>query len=323
MAELVSIIVLSYNSCATIRDTLESCYAQSYPTFEVVVADDGSQDDSVAIAREIARMHPTVETVIVPNPINTGTVQNCRRSLEKASGTWVKFIAADDTLQPSCLLDLVAAGHHSDVVFSQFRSFGAESRLYPTAWTVHLMNRRNIARAMLMDFDAVAPGALIRLNVLRDEDLPSKRYLMAEDTLYLDLAKRGYRFKFLEKVTVNFRVHDQQITAGKVPASAAFAADRLRGLAETRRELGARHPFYWHILYQRLLDGTRLPRLLRASLKLIDPFHIVKSWVNRELPWQRRSAALATCATPGTSSADDRSSGGSRQGVVNKITSAQ
>jgi glycosyltransferase involved in cell wall biosynthesis len=289
-SELVSIVVVAYNSGLTIQETLQSCYSQSYPNVEVIVADDGSQDETLSVATRIAKLYPKVKTTIVANSVNGGIVVNCRSGLAQATGSWVKFLAADDILVPTGIADLVAKGDAADVVLSQFRSFGTESRLYPTRWTVRGIQSRNLARAMLMGFGAIAPAALIRISVLRAEGLPSTKHLMADDTLFYDLAKLGYRFTFVERVTVNFRVHDNQITAGKSAAAAVLRAEQTHGREmELKQVLGSWHPYVWHVEYQRLLDrlGHHLPRPVRSALRLLDPFLFVQLYVNRELPWQR------------------------------------
>ena len=48
----VSVVIPNYNYARTLRLCLSSVYAQSYPPHEVIVADDGSTDASVAIAHE-------------------------------------------------------------------------------------------------------------------------------------------------------------------------------------------------------------------------------------------------------------------------------
>lgn len=291
--EPVSIVVIAYNSASTIRETLTSCYAQSLPAFEIIVADDGSQDATVAIAHDLAAEHPAIKTTIVANPKNQGIVKNCKSGLDKASGTWVKIIGADDIITPTGLAALVAAGQeaNADVVLSQFRSFGAENRLYPLPWTVRGIRSRNLARSMLMGFGAVAPGAMVRLSVLRRESLPSEEYVMAEDTMFYELAKRGFRFTYLEKVTVKYRVHDEQVTVAESGGASAFRADQRRFLlTEVRKNLGSWHPYYLHLRYQRFIDrnGVRLPRALRSALRLADPVLFAQMYVNRDLPWQRR-----------------------------------
>ena len=50
-----SVIIPLYNKAPYVRKALESVFAQTYTDYEVIVVDDGSTDDSCAIADEFVR----------------------------------------------------------------------------------------------------------------------------------------------------------------------------------------------------------------------------------------------------------------------------
>lgn len=50
----ISVIIVTYNSAAHLRPTLEALFAQTHPSFEAILLDNASTDDSLAIAREFA-----------------------------------------------------------------------------------------------------------------------------------------------------------------------------------------------------------------------------------------------------------------------------
>ena len=51
MNELVSVIMPSYNTAKFISETIESVLAQTYPNWELIIADDCSTDDTDAVVR--------------------------------------------------------------------------------------------------------------------------------------------------------------------------------------------------------------------------------------------------------------------------------
>ena len=57
MKPLVSVIVPMYNAAPFVRETLESVLASTYRPLEVVVVNDGSTDDSLAVALAVAAKH--------------------------------------------------------------------------------------------------------------------------------------------------------------------------------------------------------------------------------------------------------------------------
>jgi len=57
----VSIILCTYNGARFIREQLDSIVAQTYPLLEVIIQDDGSTDDTVAICNEYAARFPYIK----------------------------------------------------------------------------------------------------------------------------------------------------------------------------------------------------------------------------------------------------------------------
>jgi glycosyltransferase involved in cell wall biosynthesis len=97
MTKLVSIIIPCYNNGAFLRDTIASALAQTHPSTEVIVIDDGSTDNSPDILRTFGdRIHWETQP-------NQGAPAARNRGLELAQGTYIKFLDADDLLLPNCV----------------------------------------------------------------------------------------------------------------------------------------------------------------------------------------------------------------------------
>jgi glycosyltransferase involved in cell wall biosynthesis len=99
----VSIITPCYNGASYLRDTLESAVRQSTPPLEVIVIDDGSTDDSAAIAESFG---PPVRVI---RQTNHGESIARNRGLQEAAGSHVLFLDADDLLHPDALAHLAPA----------------------------------------------------------------------------------------------------------------------------------------------------------------------------------------------------------------------
>jgi hypothetical protein len=99
----VSIITPCYNGARYLRDTLQSAVSQSRPPLEVIVIDDGSTDDSAAIAESFG---PPVRVI---RQKNHGESYARNRGLEAARGSHVLFLDADDLLGPGALEHLAGA----------------------------------------------------------------------------------------------------------------------------------------------------------------------------------------------------------------------
>jgi glycosyltransferase involved in cell wall biosynthesis len=102
-APTVSVIIPCYNGSRYLRETLESVQAQSRPSLEVIVIDDGSTDDSAAIAESFD------SSVRVIRQANQGESVARNRGIAEARGTYCMFLDADDLLHEQALEKLIAA----------------------------------------------------------------------------------------------------------------------------------------------------------------------------------------------------------------------
>jgi glycosyltransferase involved in cell wall biosynthesis len=90
---LVSIIIPCYNAAAWLAETVESALAQNWSNCEIVVVNDGSTDDSLAIAR---RFIPRGVQVVDQKNLGAAAARN--RGLREARGTFIQYLDADDLI---------------------------------------------------------------------------------------------------------------------------------------------------------------------------------------------------------------------------------
>lgn len=100
--ELISVIVVTYNSAKTIIDTLDSIKAQTYPNIEIIVTDDCSKDDTIALATTWLQENHLKGTIVSANT-NKGVPANMNQGLRASSSRLFKFIAGDDLLYPNAI----------------------------------------------------------------------------------------------------------------------------------------------------------------------------------------------------------------------------
>jgi glycosyltransferase involved in cell wall biosynthesis len=128
---LVSIVVPAYNAAPYIAETLQSVNCQTYPRTEVIVVNDGSRDDTLAVARSFAG-----KTVRVLDQANRGAAAARNHGLRETQGDLIQFLDADDLLGPEKIdrqvrrladtSDCVATGK-----WGRFTTTIAESRFVP------------------------------------------------------------------------------------------------------------------------------------------------------------------------------------------------
>ena len=97
---LVSVIIPEYNAAAFIERTLNSVINQTYPHIEVIVVDDGSQDETSALVQSIMQKDHRIKLLHQPN---AGVAAARNLAIKQAKGEFIAPIDADDIWYPQNL----------------------------------------------------------------------------------------------------------------------------------------------------------------------------------------------------------------------------
>jgi len=129
----VSVLIPAYNAAAYIRQTLDSVLAQTWPNLEVIVVDDGSRDDTYALAQRYAS-----DRVRVVSQPNAGASAARNHAFALATGEYIQYLDADDLLHPDKVrAQLECLAQHpgaqiSGSAWNMFYDVPDESNLRPT-----------------------------------------------------------------------------------------------------------------------------------------------------------------------------------------------
>ena len=119
-APLVSVLVPVYNGAAFLSDALTSVQRQTYQNFEIIVVDDGSSDNSHALAQKFAEADCRVKTL---RQTNGGTQAARNTALHHASGEWIALLDQDDVWLPKKLevqMALLAESPRANLLFTNY-----------------------------------------------------------------------------------------------------------------------------------------------------------------------------------------------------------
>jgi glycosyltransferase involved in cell wall biosynthesis len=134
MAEipLISVLVPVYNDGAFLDGTLASIAAQSCGDFEVIISDDGSTDNSSAIAGEWQARDPRFR--LHRNPVNLGMTRNWNQALSRAVAEFVVKLDGDDQMRPRCLERLLEEFRSTpDLYVAYCRTLECDQELEPVS----------------------------------------------------------------------------------------------------------------------------------------------------------------------------------------------
>lgn len=230
---LVSIVLPAYNREKFLPNAFNSIREQSYQDWELIIIDDGSTDDSLAILNQlVSTLNNPVKLI---QQKNAGPAVARNTGIKEAKGDFIAFFDSDDYWLPHHLSDcLNAFQEHSEidwvyaackridfvtqkvVLESTFYNssvpnplFSLNSRVFDK---LHIINDEDAASLQIMQgIDSGLQNSVIRREVFTKFLLPEFR--IGEDRLFILMAlKENFTLAFIDNIHVHYNVHDENIS---------------------------------------------------------------------------------------------------------------
>lgn len=96
----VSVIIPCYNQAAYLPEAVASVAAQTVESWECIIVNDGSTDETSAVASDLCTRDPRIRCI---DQANSGVSRARNRALDSARGRFVQFLDADDLILPEKL----------------------------------------------------------------------------------------------------------------------------------------------------------------------------------------------------------------------------
>lgn len=103
-----SVFICNYNNAQSLPEAIRSVLRQTYANWELILVDDGSTDNSLAIIESFAKQDSRI--IIIQNPNNLGAGVACKIAVEKSSGEIIGKLDSDDALTEDAL-EIMARAH--------------------------------------------------------------------------------------------------------------------------------------------------------------------------------------------------------------------
>ena len=240
MKPLVSVIVPIYNAAPYLQETLDSILASTYRPIEVVMMDDGSTDNSLAIAKAYCEQHAECN---VFTQKNTGASAARNSAIKLSHGTYILPVDADNTIDPRYIceaVEVLCANPNIKIVSCRADFFGERTG----EWKFPQFSKQLLARKNMID-----TCAMYRRSDWDKTDGYMEVCGAREDwDMWLSLLETGGEFYRLPNIRLHYRV---QKTSKRVTDRALKK--------ELVKQINRRHPAYM----QKYLGG---------------PLHYHRSW---------------------------------------------
>jgi glycosyltransferase involved in cell wall biosynthesis len=134
----ISIIFVSYQQKAFVAEALLSVLQQDYPSFEVIIGDDGSTDGTRAVIEEtLLNYRGPAKVTLFPETRNLGLKRNINRCVAEAKGEILVMAAGDDVSAPqrlSQVADFFTQHLQAYAIYHNAKIIGANGELIRSQW---------------------------------------------------------------------------------------------------------------------------------------------------------------------------------------------
>ncbi len=207
----ISVLMSCYNAEEWLGASIESVLKQTHTDFEFIIVNDGSQDGTLALARDHAARDARI--VVIDKP-NTALADSLNKGIERVRGEWIARLDADDLCEPERLArQLAAVRARPGLVllgsgFTEIDETGGVIRTHRYPDSHNALVRRLERSGAFFPHSSV----FMRTTAVRQVGGYRPQFKRSQDTdMWLRLSEVG-QIGCLQEPLVRIRVHAQQIT---------------------------------------------------------------------------------------------------------------
>lgn len=255
---LISIIIPAYNAQKYIKNALDSIFVQNFHDLEVIVVNDGSSDSTNLILEEY--------DVKVINQNNMGAAVARNNGLINASGDYILFMDADDTLKPNSLNTMTKMlDENVDVLVGLYSMFNIDSNKVifekDSLLTASMINNssidRNIELLCKYRLSSSPWRYFIKRSLLMENKLFFNENSLVEDAIWVPkLLCSANKILLNDTPFYNYNIHNNSVSTSK---KFKFYEDAMLGcndLYEFSKKLDSNRKKLVHIYYLMLIVGV-------------------------------------------------------------------
>lgn len=205
---LVTIICICYNHERYVAKALNSIVSQNYKSFEIIILDDCSTDNSVIEIKKWAAQHKVHQLII--NSENLGLTKSFNKALAYANGDYIMDLAADDYLETDAISTLMSVFNKNiDTALAYGNTKLVDENDQFIEYYYHNSDEAksgDIYKAIIgqtLKINSVA--SMIKTKVLKELGGYDERLLYEDLDIWVRLS-RSWQIKYVDQIIVNKRV---------------------------------------------------------------------------------------------------------------------
>lgn len=205
---LVSVLLPSYNHANYIEEAIISIFNQTYNNIELIIIDDGSNDGSNEIIKNLQNKY----TFYYEHQINCGLIKTLDKLIKKANGKYISLFSSDDLYAPNKiekLVDFLEQNTDYDMVYSRIALIDSYSHVYKTIEEPY-KSGMIFEDLLLGNFFINGLGVLVKKEIY--EKYGRLDSYIDDFQLWLQIAKH-HKIGFINDILAFYRIHHNHLSS--------------------------------------------------------------------------------------------------------------
>ncbi len=213
----VSILMPAYNAERYLAETIDSILAQTYQNFELLIIDDGSKDNTLAIAKSYAKKDQRIKVI---SQANSGVSNTLNRGIELIENEWICRMDADDLMMPNRIeRQLAFIQEHPDIAVASSFIYNIDEHgriiaQYQSKFTTKAVVDEYVRTNQMINFHH--PAVIMRKSIIQAVGGYRGQFLVAQDCdLWNRVVEQGYTVLVQPEYLVKYRIHSSSVSIAK------------------------------------------------------------------------------------------------------------
>lgn len=216
MQSLVSINIPIFKCEEFIMRCLDSVKNQTYKNLEIILVNDCTPDNSVALVEKFIHENPDLNIRLIHHKTNQGLSVVRNTGIDNSTGKYIYMLDSDDYITPDCIEKLVAVSEkeNSDITVGETICLdskdGKEKMYFPIKSKEKVLKGNDLIfeRFIYGDWPIIAPNKLYNRNWIIENNLKFIQGLYSQDELWsFHCAFKINKIAFLKEITYIYYLH--------------------------------------------------------------------------------------------------------------------
>ena len=212
VAPKISVVMPVYNALNYVEESIKSILNQSYTNFELIILNDKSTDESLAILKKMQALDDRI--ILVDREINSGPAIVRNQGVAMSKGSYIAFMDADDVSMPDRFekqVNKLDQNPEIDVCGSWFTLFGENT---DDQLIKHYENHDELKVQFLNECYIGNPTVMCRKEVFDSEQFDGTYFPMDDYELWSRVIGTHHFYNIQESL-LRYRWHDTNISSTK------------------------------------------------------------------------------------------------------------